>query len=203
MAATWHNRWKGETVACIATGASLNLRDCDAIRKSGARVIAVNDAFRLAMFADVVYAADHQWWHKYHKDVLTIASEMWSHDESACKDFNLRFVQSLREHGLGKEAGFIHHGTNSGYQALNLAYQFGASKIILLGYDCQYTDGKRHFFGDHPQGWGNANHIDRWKVSFSTIAEDLKKTDCRVINASRSTALDCFECMDLSEALKA
>jgi hypothetical protein len=123
-------------------------------------------------------------------------------DEAANSEFGTRLVHAVREKGLCTEAGKIHHGTNSGHQAINLAYQFGARIVILIGYDMQHTDEKRHFFGDHPKGWGNANHVVRWRESMKTLAEDAKKAGLRVINSSRETALDCFERMTLEEALQ-
>lgn len=87
----------------------------------------------------------------------------------------------------------INHGMNSGYQAINLAYHFGVSRIILLGYDMQHTEGKRHWFGDHPKSLTNADGIHNWVKGFSLLAKDLEREGVEVINCSPTTALTCFK----------
>ena len=179
----WVDRWKGEDVVCIASGASLTQQQCDYV-KGKARVIAINDTFRLAPFADVFYACDHRWWEKYRKEVEPLGGERWTMDERAAKDFGLFHVYAQRMEGLNTERGRINHGCNGGFQAINLAYQFGAGRIILLGYDYQHTNGKRHFFGDHPRGWGNANRPERWLEMIKTI-----RCPVPVINCTAETAI--------------
>lgn len=93
----------------------------------------------------------------------------------------------------------IHHGLNSGYQTINLAYHFGVSRIVLLGYDMQHTGGKRHWFGDHPKSLTNADGIHNWVAGFSRLAKDLHQDGIDVINASPETALKCFKRQPLEE----
>ncbi|WP_139172507.1 hypothetical protein [Onishia taeanensis] len=91
-------------------------------------------------------------------------------------------------------------GGNSGAGAMLLARHRGASRIILLGYDCQYgRDGKRHWHGDHCKGLGNANSLPKFYGQFQEAAGML--ADVEVINASRETALDLWPRMSLEEAL--
>lgn len=96
--------------------------------------------------------------------------------------------------GLGRAT--IHFGNNSGYQAVNLAYIFGITRMILLGFDMKIRDDKVHFFGDHPyhkkyQG-PNSNTMKRWVFNFEQLAYDLKREGVEVLNATRDTALTCF-----------
>jgi hypothetical protein len=56
--------WPGETAALLATGPSLNQADCDYLR-GRVKVIAINDAHRLAPWADVLYSSDRRWWSHY------------------------------------------------------------------------------------------------------------------------------------------
>jgi len=87
---------------------------------------------------------------------------------------------------------------NSGAGALVTAYLMGAEKIIMLGYDCKKTDGKAHWHGDHPQPLGNAGSMGNWQAQFDKAASYIK---CEVLNASRETALDMFELVNLEDAL--
>jgi hypothetical protein len=118
-------------------------------------------------------------------------------DDRAATDFNLHHVPAIRQHGLNTDKGKINHGCNSGFQVINLAYQFGAGRIILLGYDYQHTNGKRHWFGDHPKGWGNANRPDRWLESIATIDLSL----VQIINCSADTAITTIPRAKLKDVL--
>lgn len=96
--------------------------------------------------------------------------------------------------GLGKDK--IHFGGNSGYQAMNLAYLFGAKKIVMLGFDMKLKNGKQHYFGQHPYhraGQGpNEALFKAWTKNFIDMARDLKAEGVEVVNASRESAIDCF-----------
>lgn len=95
--------------------------------------------------------------------------------------------------GLGR-CGIIHQGGNSGYQAINLAYLWGAKAIVLLGLDCSPAkDGKAHWFGQHGPGLTQRQPFDLWQAKFPRLAQDLKDDDVLVLNASRQTALTCFD----------
>ena len=179
----WVDRWKGETVVCIASGASLTEEQCS-YTKGRARVITINDSFRLAPHADVFYACDHRWWERYRREVEAFAGERWTMDERAAREFGIHHVLAQRQQGLNTERGRINHGCNSGFQVINLAYQFGAGRILLLGYDYQHTHGKRHWFGDHPAGWGNANRPERWLENIATIESPVP-----IINCTTHTAI--------------
>jgi hypothetical protein len=88
---------------------------------------------------------------------------------------------------------------NSGIGCLALAIAGGAKRIIMLGYDCQKTDGKTHWHGDHPKGLGNANGVERWNDTFHLFADTV---GIEIINASRVTALDAFPTLSLEKALR-
>ncbi|GAB3099725.1 hypothetical protein GCM10027217_18230 [Pseudomaricurvus hydrocarbonicus] len=92
------------------------------------------------------------------------------------------------------------HPKNSGAGAMVLAENFGARRIILLGFDCQYSaDGIRHWHGDHPKGLGNAVSMPKWYPQFRETAGLLGH--CDIINATRSTALDFWPKQPLEQAL--
>ena len=88
---------------------------------------------------------------------------------------------------------------NSGAGAISSTIHAGSNKIVLLGYDCQHTNGKSHWHGDHPAGLGNAGRTEAWIDEFAKLANDAKHVE--IINATRETALKCFKQMDLEAAL--
>ena len=92
--------------------------------------------------------------------------------------------------GLGRS--LIHYNSNSGAQAINLAYLKGATRIILLGYNMQNTGGKSHWFGDHPKELTNGQY-HTYVERFTRLAADLAAEGVEVINCSRETALHQFK----------
>lgn len=91
----------------------------------------------------------------------------------------------------------IHEGGNSGYQAINLAFHTGAKRIVLLGFDMQRTDGKAHWFGNHPGNMQVPSPYADWLHKFEQLAADLKVQGVEVLNCTRETALTCFERVSL------
>lgn len=79
---------------------------------------------------------------------------------------------------------------NSGASCISMATQAGATRIILLGFDCQHTGGSSHWHGDHPIGLGNAGLTHKWLENYTKMAQDFAHVD--IINASRETAITCF-----------
>lgn len=155
----------------------------------------------LAPWADCLYACDGEWWDKYIVEVRDrFKGELWTQDEAAAKRYGLHRVSGADKPGLGKN-GLIHFGGNSGHQMINLAYLFGAARIILLGFDMQRTDGKSHHHGDHPGNLNKSLPFHTWMKKFPLIASDLKAEGVEVINCTRKTALNCFEKRSLEEVL--
>lgn len=100
--------------------------------------------------------------------------------------------------GLGKTK--LHHGGNSGYQAINMAYLLGATKIILLGYNMSKPGGKNHFFGDHPKGLHNGNY-EAYAKNFDRLAEDLSQEGVEVINCTPNSKLTQFQRGELCDEI--
>lgn len=140
----------------------------------------------------MLYACDQKWWDRYHQDIVdsAFAGELWTQDNRAAQKYRLHRVQGAHAAGLGKTQ--VHWGGNSGYQAINLAYLWGARRVVLLGYDMKKTDGKSHWFGDHPKGLSGNSPYSTWVQKFDRLAADLKAEGVEVINATLETALTCF-----------
>ncbi len=178
-------RWQGKTAVCIASGPSLTADDCELVRQSGLPTIAVNHSWKLARFADVLYAGDPLWWDKYGAEV-DIEAERWTH-----------FPSVAQNHGINS-SGRGQSVFNSGYRAIELAISFGAARVILLGYDCSLTNGI-HWHGPHEQTTNpSARCCSKWLDQFAR----LETHGAEVINCSRHTALTCFPRMPLEQALE-
>lgn len=151
-----------------------------------------------------LYACDQKWWRVHIEQVKAgfrgKRYTQWRDpsEKAYAEEHGIIPLQGASNAGLGRDK--LHYGQNSGYQAINLAYLLGATRIILLGYDMQKTGGKDHWFGSHPQGLINGNYSD-FVHNFTQLAEDLRAEGVEVINCSRETALTQFKRADLCAAL--
>lgn len=189
-------RWQDETVVIFGSGNSLTDEQIELARQMQCNYIAINDTYKRVPFADVLYACDYKWWN-LHFDEITFTGELWTQDLRAKREFGLSWVLGRNKNGLGSDC--VHFGGNSGYQAINLAYLWGAKKIILLGFDCQPIDGKSHWFGQHPQGLNQTQNFAMWIGNFNLLAKDLESEQIEVINCSMQSALECFKKVKIEE----
>ena len=195
------------TCVVVASGPSLTVEQTQLVedaRVAGrCHVIVVNDNWRLLPDADVLYAADSRWWRLHWTAVSTgFRGEMWTCKRETAKQYGLCHIDSTPRHqGLSRTPGLIHEGGNSGYQAIGLAYNFGATRIVLIGYDMQHRPGDRpHWFGKHPAGLSNAGGVKDWAPRFNALADDLRAEGVELLNCSLRTALTVPR-GDLAEAL--
>ncbi len=187
---------------CIATGPSLTVADCERVRACGDRVntIVINDNYRIAPWARHLYACDGRWWAVHKESVFrSFSGSKWTQDPGFKDDPAFNFIRSIEGTGLADDA--LVQGNNSGYQAINLAYVLGASRVILLGYDMRGQG--EHWFGRHDQSKGLGANTDY--STFVRHFEQMQPQDygLEVINCSRESALECFPRMRLREALAA
>jgi len=105
--------------------------------------------------------------------------------------------------GLNRKPGYINRGDNSGYQAINLAGHLldWYGRIILVGFDMMLSDGKRHWFGEHPEPMNASSSYPSFISHFRTI--NPADYGLEIWNCSRRTALDHFPKHRLEEALEA
>jgi hypothetical protein len=150
----------------------------------------------------VLYACDERWWDVYGEEARTVCNgEFWSADVAAAAKFKLNHVRGIDAPGASSKSDTIHLGGNGGYQAIGLAHMWGASRILLLGYDYQRTEGKTHWHGDHEGDLPNLGHLATWVRRIAELAADLRRRGVEVINCSRATAITCFARAPIEVAL--
>ncbi len=185
------------TAICIASGPSLTKDDVEYCRGKG-RVYVVNDSWRMAPWADVLYACDADWWDHY-DGVPEFTGEKWTINARAATHYGLNWIGGDEQCKWSKEQGRLATGGNSGFQALNLAELQDADRIILLGYDMGATPGgRRHWFGNHPAPLNRPSNYTGWVLNFAEAASVIS---AEVLNCSRVSALECFKKMDLRAAI--
>lgn len=152
-------------------------------------MIVTNTTFRLAPWADALYAMDTPWWNVHSAEV-----------SQGFKGLRIRGAGSTPSN-LAARADFGVGSLNSGAGALLMAKHYGAKLIIMLGYDCKVgSEGQRHWHPNHGSGLGNAGMLPKWADQFAKLS--TKMGTVRLINATRDTALECFERMALEEAFE-
>jgi hypothetical protein len=199
----WHDR------PCIvaAPGPSLSAEQAELCAEFN--VIAVNDAYRLFPNAAALYAADIAWW-EYHNGCPDFKGEKLtcpepSHDvrwgaarKRTCKAFGIAVVKAHKGSGFSLDPSFIHFGTNSGFQATNIAVVRGAVPIILIGFDMHGS----HFFGEHPPQLRKTKRYDRFIDYFNHAART--QPQLKIVNASGPhSRLSGFPMVSLKETLDA
>lgn len=228
--------WPGETCVIIAGGPSLremypeieHLRpQVVEVTKIGdssrryekvryARVIAINDSWRLAPWADTHYFCDPRWWkmqidmNKFSLDGRVRFHDLIYHGfwinggTGAYKDHpQVRQLRFSGPEGLDPDPGYLRHGSNSGYQAIHLAYHYGVKRIILLGYDMHTNNGRTHWHDEsRPDNFGQIL-AQSMLPKFSSLVEPLAEAGVEVLNATPGSALTCWPQVPLKEALQA
>lgn len=191
-----------KTAICAASGPSLTLQDLKYTRGK-ATLFAVNDVYKLAPWADVLYSCDFEWWNnqaKNNRDYFwDFKGEKWTINKEAGREFDVNVIGHITSKKWSNDPKYIATGRNSGFQALNLADLRGFDRIILLGYDMKLADdGKRHFFGDHPSPMNKDSDYKTWATLFEEAVPFIR---AEVINCTRSTALTCFPRVELEKVL--
>jgi hypothetical protein len=199
----WPN-WSGQTAVIIGTGPSAKDAPLDQARGL-ARAIAIKGAWKLAPWASLLYGLDKGWWLANH-GVPDFKGLKVTPSPTAARVFGLRQVSlKARAEILTGETGVLGCGLrtgggHSGFQAINLAIQFGARKIVLVGFDMTLSNGA-HWNSDY-RGVSkpDAGRVKSWRVALDGCAEQFKSLGVEVVVVGPS-ALTAYPKMSLAEAL--
>lgn len=200
-------------VVVIGGGPSLTRADVARVfmaraRPASVRVIAINDAYRLAPWADILYGCDWPWW------VSQLGARAFSGGDRVTMEdpyhtwpaeparFGLRVLKCTGAFGFEEAQTAVRHGYSSGAQALQIAAHMGAKRILLLGFDCKAAtvDGAvRHH-------WLTSREVKqppygKFVMGFEALAPELSARGIDVVNCSPDTALTMFRRAPLSDAI--
>jgi hypothetical protein len=187
------------TVVCIGAGPSLTPAEVDACR-GRAPVVVINNSYKLAPWADVLYAADRKWW-DWEKGAPAFLGLKYSIAPMLAGLYpDVQVLRNTGASGLELEPTGLRTGMHSGYQAINLAVHLGAARILLLGYDLSDApDGRKHWHPDHPGR--NASPYPQMLAAFPSLVEPLSAIGVTVVNCSRRTVLEVFPKARLEDEL--
>lgn len=127
-------------------------------------------------------------------------------DRQAAAEFGLQLVtvRAGRHEILADEPGVLGGFGNSGMQLLNLAVQWGATRLVLVGFDLNATQGV-HWHGPHAARLNNPSdaRLAQWAERLDRQAHRLSALGVEVLNTSPTSALRAFRKLTLQEALGA
>lgn len=165
-------------------------------------VIAVNEAYKIGPWIDVLFFGDDSYGQRNRKDILSFDGLRVS-----CTNTPIEGVKHLLKHKT-KRTGITTHpkntvswGFNSGAAAINFAIHTGVKKIYLLGFD-MYLDAAQN------QHWHKSYHSNpktvrgtfkRHMVGFPVIKADADKLGVEIINLNPLSGIECFPKMNLKD----
>lgn len=197
--------WRGQIAVICASGPSQNREDIERC-KGKARIVCINETWRLAPWADGLYACDHRWWKLRGPKADEFAGIRWQGHIGNREGLWAGTIWGgvLAGHNQmiwdGRRIGA---GGNSGFQALNLVARTGVRRVILLGYDMGHA-GRSHWHGEHGAGLSNpaSSFLGRCAQILDRSAQDLAFRKVEVVNASRESRLQRFRRVSIDEALE-
>ena len=159
-------------------------------------VIAVNMSFKISELSDVLFFGDSGFIKRFYSDILA-----WKGLRISCADRNpecsglvhiLKRDQTNNRGISWDPTALCWHG-NSGAAAINLAVLFGATRIILLGFDMKLDEqNNQHWHKYYTTPVKVVNSVfDSFMNGFPKIASALINK-VEVINANPESALTCF-----------
>jgi hypothetical protein len=201
VAPRWHD---GRTVIVAAPGPSLTPKVAERCRNH--TVVAIKEAYRLLPWAEVLYGCDGKFWDR-RDGCPDFDGEKWSsHGGNSIDDkirfakrYDLKLVHGKSGTTFSLDPKHIHYGNNSGFQAINLTILFGATNIVLVGFDMREVNGNPYFFGKHPAR-NQAAPYAKFVPTFANAAKRLP-SNIKIVNATPDSVLTCWPLVDLDSAL--
>jgi len=212
-------KFPGETAIVAGTGPSLTpevIELCNQARKDGVRIFSANRAHEL-LDTDVFHACNWQFYDEYYDKLKDKPFDKWTtRPELEGKYPDVNYIEERWENGLSRNPSYIHAHHGTGPQLVNIAYLYGCTRLILVGWDMRYP-GKlddtnknyskpRHFFGEDVLTEKHWSRTDDQGRKFGLIREmsTIKPEDygIEIINATPDSAMTCFPMGDLRSCLK-
>jgi hypothetical protein len=201
----WWPDWRGEAVAIVASGPSIKATDLSVLQDR-VHTIVIKRTVERCPWAEVCYGCDAAWWLDQKGLPQFQGIKLFHGVQAANKWPDLRRVEidMQQDRMLVEEPLRIGNGGNSGFQALNLAIQFGVKDVILIGLDL-HNQGGAHWYGMNK--WPGANNpaqsnFDRWSKGFDKAKHDVDRLGVTVVNTSMESAVKCFRKAKLNDIMQ-
>lgn len=200
--------WTGRDAYLIGGGASLLGFPFGLL--NGRCVIGCNEAFRLGVgVCPIAHFSDATWWHRAKWDLEKYQE---SGGTVLCSSPSLKHIRQGGFYYVHREkSGVLTNGAvgwnySTGASAINLALQFGASRVFLLGYDLSQTGARTHWHNRYPKQTKEAC-FHRFLRGFSCVAAQYQGAfpGTQVVNVvgPAGSRLEGFSTMSLAEMVAA
>lgn len=197
-----------KTVSIIGGGWSASLVD---LKRLPGTIIGVNDAAILAPRCDIALSMDRLWTeHRF--DALRAAARNSYIRRNALQNLTIHwpwlkvFECDHTSTAFSLDASVI-NGPNSGYCALNLAYQLRPTRVFLVGFDMQRgPNGEAHWYP--PYSWApaggttSAKKFAVWAAQLEHAAKQFKIAGIEVFNVTTRSAAKSFKRISPAELLE-
>lgn len=178
--------WSGETAVIVGTGPGAVAQPLEVARRK-ARFIAIKSSWRLAPWADVLYGLDRGWWIA-NQGAPQFKGLKVSPSPTVCRIYPGMTEVRLRpraeiltrvpgEIGCGLRTG----GGHSGFQAMNLAVQWGAKRLVLAGFDMTLKNGAHWKGDDRGVVKPDAGRTESWRAALDGCANQFARLGITVL----------------------
>jgi hypothetical protein len=151
-----------------------------------AKFVVVNESWKLAPWADALFATDEAWWDE-NDGLPQFQGQKFTASPRCMKKYGLEL--------------FCSTGTNSGLRGIYLAEQFGANPIYLIGFEMHPKHGVHwHRPYERLRNPGQAE-MKRWLLETDWAADRLRSRRVTVINCTPGSALKRYPYIPLSQVI--
>lgn len=166
-------------------------------------VIAVNVAYKMGNWVDVVFFGDYSTWQEDKVNLIQFKGLRVSCAKELHNDNRIKWLEmdSRKRHGITNNPEMVSWNQNSGAASINLAVHLGVKRIILLGFDMNLDTNKNqhwHKFYTTPEKRVYAD-FKKHLIGFSEIKRDLDLLGIEIINANPDSAITNFTKMAFNE----
>lgn len=170
-------------------------------------VIAVNMAYQLGPWIDVLFFGDDGYWTNNKAKILAFPGLRITCAKNIEWMYQRRVKVMTRDprktSGISDSPKTVSWNKNSGGAAISVAAHFGVKQIILLGFDMKLDEGKNQhwhkFYGGNPKTVGATFKIH--KRGFPAIAEDAKRMGIEILNANPDSNIEEFKKIKIKDIL--
>ena len=206
-------KYSGAGIVC-GTGPSIDDATIRAVNESGLPVFGANRAWEIFQ-CDVVHGCNYQFWDYYWPQLKDQPFDKWTtRPELEGKYPGLNYIEERWVDGLSRDPTWIsaHHGT--GPQLVNIAYLYGCTRLLLVGWDMRFHGKKsrteytrRRYLGEDPltrNHWpmtGDQGEMTGLIREMETIVP--ADYGIEIINCTPGSAMDCFPFGSIHEEIAA
>lgn len=193
--AAWNvpKEWPGERCFILCGGESIKAQAAIIPRLRG-RFIAVKHGVLLRPDADVMFITGERAADVSRPLVPLFTGRYIVNRGKHCPELpaSTKRVGRTKEHGALCDIPNMVAGYDGGTSAINLAYHFGATEIVLLGYDMTggrwFNDNKRYRMPNP-----STSNFLRHMAPLNDFAADARAKGIRIVNCSPISRVTCFE----------